>query len=97
MEQQKRALSEEKARRLIVAGTVGAVLLAVILLTVMIYQMISMSIYKKRIENYNDQIAYYKQLIEKGESQKETYALRWWIESEARALGLVFPDDIDLN
>ena len=95
--EQKTTLTEEKAKRLIVAGTVGAVLLAVILIIVMIYQLISMSVYQKRIEKYNEQIAYYRELIANGESQKETYALRWWIESEARALGLVFPEDIDLN
>ena len=56
-----------------------------------------MAVYKKRIESYNEKIAQYEQLIATGESHKETYALRWWIEREARELGLVYPDDFDLN
>ena len=85
-------MTEEKAKRLIVAGTVGAVLLAVILLAVMIYQMVAISVYKKRIEVYEANIAKYEQLISLGEQTKEVYALRTWIEKEARKLGLVYKD-----
>jgi len=85
-------MTEEKAKRLIVAGTVGAVLLAVILLAVMIYQMIAISVYKKQIEVYESNIAKYEQLISQGEQTKEVYALRAWIEKEARRLGLVYKD-----
>lgn len=83
-------MTETKAKRLIVACTVGAVLLAVILLSVMVYQLISISVYNKRIETYNQKIAEYERLIEDGEQTKEVYSLRWWIEREARRLGLVY-------
>ncbi len=85
-------MTETKAKKLIVAGTVGAVLLAVILLAIMVYQLISMAVYNKRIETYNQKIYEYERLIELGEETKETYSLRWWIEREARELGLVYPD-----
>ena len=86
-------MTESKAKRLIVAGTVGAVLLVVILVSVMIYQLISISVYQKRIRNYDAKIAEYERLIEEGEDTKETYQLRWWIEREARRLGLVYEGD----
>ena len=97
MEKQKLNLTEEKAKKLVVAGTVGAVLLAAILVMLLIYQVSSMISYKARIDHYNEQIAYYEQLIEKGESEKETFMLRKWIEREARSLGLVYEDDIPMN
>ncbi len=97
MEKQKLNLTEEKTKKLVAAGTVGAVLLLSILVMLLIYQVSSMIHYKTRIDHYNEQIAYYEQLIEKGESEKETFMLRKWIEREARALGLVYEDDIPLN
>ncbi len=59
--------------------------------------MSSMIYLTNRIDHYNEQIAYYEQLIEKGESEKETFMLRKWIEREARALGFVYEDDIPMN
>lgn len=56
-------MTETKAKRLIVAGTVGAVLLAVILLSVMVYQLISISVYNKRIETYNQKSPNMKGLL----------------------------------
>ena len=88
-------MTEQKAKRLIVAGTVGAVLLIVVLLMVMIYQMIHITVYNRRIEEYNQKIAQYEQLIKDGEETKETYSLRWWIEREARRLGLVYEGEKD--
>lgn len=85
-------MTEEKTKKLIVAGTVGAVLLVVVLISVMVYQLIAIAVYNKRIDNYNAKIAQYNQLIEQGEETKETYSLRWWIEREARELGLVYRD-----
>ena len=50
-------ISEEKAKRLIVACTVGAVLLVLILLVVMVYQLISIGVQNNRIKYYEEQIA----------------------------------------
>ncbi len=88
-------MTEEKTKKLIVAGTVGAVLLVVVLVAVMVYQLIAIAVYNKRIDNYNAKIAQYNQLIEQGEETKEIYSLRWWIEREARELGLVYRDAND--
>ena len=93
----KQPITEEKAKRLIVAGTVGAVLLVVILVTVMVYQLISIGVNNKRIENYNVKIAKYEALIEQGEETKEVRSMRWWIEREARELGLKYEGDKNLN
>ncbi len=85
-------MSEEKAKRLIVASTVGAVLLAVILVMVLVYQLIAMSVYNKRIERYDQAIAEYERLVDEAGEIEEIYKKRLWIESEARKLGLVYPD-----
>lgn len=81
-------MTEEKAKKRIVAFTVGAVLLLVILLSVMVYQLISIKIYKDKVAELDREIAIYDQLIEEG---NDTLAARqqWaWIEFRARELGL---------
>ena len=87
-------MTEEKTKRLIVAGTVGAVLLAVILLMVMVYQLICIGVEKGRIQELEAKIAEYNRLIESGEETIEVRNLKWWIEREARELGYVYKDDI---
>lgn len=86
-------MTESKIKRLIVAATVGAVLLIVILLTIMVYQLISASIEKKRIDEIDAKIVEYRALIEEGEETKEARSMRWWIEREARELGYVYDGD----
>ena len=63
----KQPITEEKAKKLIVASTVGAVLLIVILVTLMVYQLISIGVNNRRINDYNAKIAQYESLIEQGE------------------------------
>ena len=87
-------MTQEKKKRLIVAGTVGAVLLAVVLLVVMLYQMIFISVERNRINELELKIAEYNRLIEDGEDTLEVRKLKWWIEREARELGYVYNDDI---
>ena len=86
-------MTESKIKRLIVAATVGAVLLIVILLTIMVYQLISASVEKKRIDELDAKILEYRALIEEGEETKEARSMRWWIEREARELGYVYDGD----
>lgn len=86
-------ITEEKAKRLIVAGTVGAVLLMAILLMVMIYQLISIGVKNRQIAEYNAAIARYETLIEEGEETIEVRQLEWWIRREAERLGFVFEGD----
>ena len=91
--EEKGKISEEKAKRLIVACTVGAVLLVLILLVVMVYQLISIGVQNSRIKYYEEQIAIYNQMIDDGASDKEIYQQEWWIRREALELGLVAPLD----
>lgn len=86
-------MTEKKFKNLIVAGTVGAVLLLVILLSVMIFQIISISVEKKKLNELEEQIAIYKELIEDGEDTVEARTSRWWIIERARELGYVFDGD----
>ena len=80
-------MTESKAKRLIVASTVGAVLLLFILVSIMVYQMITINVKENRIEYLKGQIAKYESLIEKGEQTYQTRSMREWIEREARKLG----------
>ena len=89
-------MTEDKKKRLIVACTVGAVLLAVILLAVMCYQIIAISVQKKRQAEYDEQIAYYRTLNKEGEDELEVRRSYRWIVQRARELGLKLPDDIKL-
>ena len=66
----------------------------VILLMVMVYQLISIGVEQKRINELETKIAEYQQLIEEGEETVRVRNLAWWIEREARELGYVFNDDI---
>ena len=90
-------MTEEKFKRLVVAGTVGAVMLLVILMSVMVYQLIEISVRYRREMEYDEKIKEYTQLIEKGEETKEIRSMRWWIIREARELGLQFEGDNPLN
>lgn len=90
-------MTEEKAKRVIVASTVGAVLLMVILIIVMVYQLIAMGSEKSRINALETKIAEYNQLIAEGEETKEIRSMRWWIEREARELGYVYDGDISYS
>lgn len=80
-------MTEAKTKRLIVASTVGAVLLVIILVSIMLYQLITINNERKSLAELNEKIAYYEQLIEEGEDTFEVRKLRWWIEHRALELG----------
>ncbi len=86
-------MTEKKFKNLIVAGTVGAILLLVILLSIMLFQIISISVEKRNLAELEEQIAIYNQLIETGEDTVEARSSRWWIIERARELGYVFDGD----
>lgn len=90
-------MEESKFKKLVVAGTVGAVLLAVILLIVMIYQMISIGLKKAQLDEYNAAIAEYERLIQEGEDTLEARSTKAWIARRARELGYVYKDDVKLD
>lgn len=80
-------MTEEKAKKVIVATTVGAILLLFILISIMVYQMISIKVEKNRIKYLEDQILKYEALIDSGEETIEIRKMKEWIEREARKLG----------
>lgn len=90
-------MTEEKRKRLVVAGTVGAVLLVVILMFVMVFQLISLQIRKNAYNELQAEIARYEQLIENGQDTLEARSKKNWIERRARELGYVYPSDVELG
>lgn len=91
--QPKTPISEEKQKRLIVAATVGAVMLFVILLCVMTWGMARSLTYKRDIKNLEKAIAEYEMLIAEGKDTIEARKSAIWIEREARRLGYVKTGD----
>ena len=86
----KTPLSEEKYKRIVVASTVGAVLLVVILVFIMIYQLISIGVNKKINDEYQSAIAEYERLIKEGENTLEIRKAESWIMGRAKELGYYF-------
>lgn len=86
-------MTESKFKRIIVASTVGAVLLLLVLVAVMVYQLISIGVENKRIREYETKIAEYNALIEQGVDVKNARMERDWIIYEARKLGYIFEGD----
>ncbi|MBE5737474.1 MAG: hypothetical protein E7348_03645 [Clostridiales bacterium] len=85
-------MTNEKTKKMIVAGTVGAVLLLVTLLAIMIYQMVAIQKKKADIARWEKATVELQQLIEDGEKTVEIRSMRDWIEREARRLNLVYPE-----
>ena len=83
-------MTEEKAKKMIVATTVGAVLLLVTLLAIMVYQIISIKVKENKIAYLQTQIERYEHLKNKGEETLEIRSMREWIEKEARKLGYTY-------
>lgn len=59
----------------------------------MIYQLISISVRNKQIEELRAQIAVYERMIEDGEEENAIRQERDWIERRARELGYKLPTD----
>ena len=86
---------DEKFKKRVVAISIGAVLLFVILFSVMVYGLIKVLVTKRENTNLEDQIAYYRSLTE--EERQKAYAceLEDYIRQEARKLGYKDPLDLD--
>ncbi len=90
-------MTESKFKRIVVASTVGAVLLLVILLSVLVYQLISI---KKQNDLKNEYIVAckkYDDLIKQGEQDLDIWGSEWKIEERARELGYIYEDDYRLK
>ncbi len=90
-------MDEARFKRLVTAITVGAVLLLVVLLTVMVYQLISMKVKQNEIDALDTKIASYEKMIQDGEDEYSVRKSRWFLEREARKLGYVYKDDVGAN
>ncbi len=90
-------MTEEKAKKLIVASTVGAVLLLFILISVMVYGIIALNHERQKGKLLEQKITEYNRLIKEGEDTLEARSLRAWIEMRARELGYVFETDVPLS
>ena len=88
---------ESKRKRIIVAITVGAVVLLFSLVAFMSYQLICINKKRSEIAQLQMDIAALEQTIEKGEQTLETRRQRWYIERRARELGYAYADDIVLD
>ena len=83
-------MNEGKLKKVIVASTVGAVLLLVILIAVMIFQLISINVHKRNDAALDEQIGIYKELKETNEDALKERSTYWWIVQRARELGYYF-------
>ncbi len=90
-------MEKSKAERLIAAITVGAVLLIIILVSVWVYQLISINVKNRQVAELEAKIQEYNALIESGEDVYEARSMRWWIEQRARELGYVLKSDVPLE
>ena len=90
-------MTEEKVKKIIVASTVGAVLLLFILISVMVYGIIALNHERQKGRELEQKITEYNRLIKEGEDTLEARSLRAWIEMRARELGYVFESDVPLS
>ena len=86
-------MTETKQKKLIMASTVTAVLLAVILLVVMCYQLISMSVLKNKRARLKSEIEQLKQIVQTTTDEVEKWEALEWIEKKARELGMYYDGD----
>ena len=83
-------MDQSKFRKIVIASTVTAVILLVTLLSVMVYQLVSIFTYKNAIAELEREIAAYEQMIDETGDTIETRSKRWWIEWRARELGYIY-------
>ena len=86
-------MTESKQNKLIMSTTVTAVLLAVILLVVMCYQLISMSVLKKKRARLKSEIEALQKIVQETTDEVEKWEPLEWIEKKARELGMYYDGD----
>ena len=86
-------MTESKFKRVVVSLTVGAVLLIVILVSVLVYQLVSINKAVAKREELDNAIKEYNILKEDADKQLEAYSSYWWIVQRARELGYSFDGD----
>ena len=82
-------MKDEKFKKLVIGGTVAAVLLLVFLVVFLIYQITALSQRRERIEYLQGEIARYEQIIASTEDEIEKYQARDWLEQRAAELDMI--------
>lgn len=91
-------MKDEKTKKIIVGVTAAAVVLAAILLVYWIYQMIAVSVRRGKIEQLEQQIAYYESAADNSQNELDIYTSDVWLERAARQLlGMLGYGDVELN
>lgn len=81
-------MQEEKFKKIVIGGTVAAVLLLAVLLIFLIYQLIAITVQRNREAELTAQLEACLEYIETAESDLEIYRGRLWLETIARELGM---------
>ena len=82
-------MTQDKMRKLITAIVVATTLLLVVLLSVLVYQWITIGVQKKRIAKIRADIAYYEQLNETAQNDLDYYSSDLYKKLEAFKLGFI--------
>lgn len=83
-------MTEKKAKNIIIASTIGAVLLVVILLFVMIFQFIAIGVSQREYNQLEARVKEYKELYASASETLEARSDYYWIVQRARELGYTF-------
>jgi len=86
-------MEKTKKGKILVGCTVAGVLLLVALACIIVYQLVSIARTKERIADYQNQIAYYENLIENSENDLKYYRDKVYLDQMARAYNWAYPED----
>lgn len=87
-------MKDEKFKKLVIGGTVAAVLLLVFLIIFLIYQLVVLNQRRERIEFLNNEIARYEAIYEDdSRTLEERYMANWWRQYRAAQLGMIRGED----
>ena len=90
-------MTESKFKRIVISSVITAILFVFILVTLLVYQLISIGQEKKAFKEYEAKIEYNRTLNDSEEDKIEARKTARWIIDRARELGYVLPDDIIIN
>ncbi len=86
-------MEEGKFKRVVVALTVGAVLLLTVLLSVMVYQIVAILNSQRELAELERKITEYNEIIKHSDDVIEERSAYQWIVMRARQLGYCFDGD----
>ena len=88
------AEAESKFKRIVVALTVGAVILLSVLIVFLSWQLIAINGKVREVNALKAKIAEVNIQLSQGEETLEIRRTKAWIEREARRLGYAYSDDV---